>query len=225
MAFDEILMPTWASDITGGGPEFVTFRTTTRSGAETAVSVWNFPRSAWTLNSSAIRKTEYDQLFAFFVGRLGSANGFRFHDPRDYLIGRTAEEDEDGVITFTEAPVSTVQLTTETFQIVHPYTYGGTTVSPYVYKIVGDTLTDTAAEETDSTVRVYQADGTTEVTSGWTVNLTTGVITFSVAPGYLPKVSCEFHFMVRFDMDQLPTEYNQFLRSSSGVRLREIKHL
>ena len=94
-----------------------------------------------------------------------------------------------------------------------------------IYKINGNTLTNTTADETNSTVRVYQADGTTEVTSGWTVNLTNGVITFSVAPGYVPKVSCEFDFPVRFDTDQLPTSYEGFIRRATAVRLKQITQL
>jgi uncharacterized protein (TIGR02217 family) len=217
MAFVEVRLPENFTDISGGGPQFVTFRTTTRSGAETAVGVWNYPRFTWELNSAAITKAAYDELLAFYIARYGALDGFRFKDPRDYLICRDASA--------VEAPVSTVQLTTTTFQIVRPYTYGGVTISVPVYKINGNTLTNTVATQANSTVRVYQADGTTEVTSGWTVNLTTGVITFSVAPGYLPKCSCEFDWPVRFDTDQMPTSYAGFVRALSSVRLVEIKQL
>lgn len=221
MAFVEVRFPEWAENISGGGLEWATVRTTVRSGAEVANALWEFPRSAWVLDNSKIRKAEFDDLVAFAMVRVGPRDGFRFKDPRDYLIGRSTL---DGV-TFTEASVATVQLTTTTFQIVRPYTFSGVTASMPVYKINGTTLTNTVADETNSTVRVYQADGTTEVTSGWTVNLTNGVITFSVAPGYVPKVSCEFDFPVRFDADTLPTEYNGFVRGANGVRLRQIKQL
>ena len=217
MSFSEVRLPDWAESISGGGPGFVTFRTEVQSGAETAVSIWNYPKHSWILDARAINKSNYDELLAFFMNRAGSFGGFRFKDPRDYLIGR----DEDGV----ESPVATSQLTTTTFQIQRPYTYGGSTLNVPIYKINGNTLTNTTADETNSTVRVYQADGTTEVTSGWTVNLTNGVITFSVAPGYVPKVSCEFDFPVRFDTDQLPTSYEGFIRRATAVRLKQITQL
>lgn len=222
MAFVEVRLPDWAENISGGGPEFVTFRTTVRSGAESAVGVWNYPKHTWTLDARAITEDQFEYLLSFFINRAGSLHGFRFKDPRDYLIGRTYN-----ILTgvTTEAPVSTSQITGETFQILRPYSYGGATVNVPVYKINGDVLTDTAADQTDSTVRVYQADGTTEVTSGWTVNLTTGLITFSVAPGYVPKVSCEFDFPVRFDIDALPTSYQGFIRNANAVRLKQITQL
>jgi uncharacterized protein (TIGR02217 family) len=222
LSFVEVRLPDWAENISGGGPEFVTFRTTVRSGAESAVGVWNYPKHTWTLDSRAITEARYEDLLSFFINRAGSLHGFRFKDPRDYLIGRTYN-----ILTgvTTEAPVSTSQLTTTTFQIQRPYTHGGSTVNVPVYKINGTTLTNTVADETNSTVRVYLANGTTEVTSGWTVNLTTGVITYSVAPGYVPKVSCEFDFPVRFDIDSLPTSYLGFIRNANAVRLKQITQL
>lgn len=222
MSFLEVRFPTnCITDISGGGPEFVTIRTTVRSGKENAVSIWDYPRTPWILSSRQFTKAKYDELYAFFMNTRGAFHGFRFRDPRDYLVGRTTT---DG-ITFTEAPVSALQLTTTTFQIQKPYTYGGNTHNIPIYKIDGDNLADTAAEETDSSVRVYQADGTTEVTSGWTVNLTNGVITFSVAPGYVPKVSCKFDYPVRFDDDRLPTTLEGIINAASGIRLVEIKQL
>lgn len=217
MAFEEILFPNVFTVITGGGPRFVTFRTETRSGAETAVSVRNFPKFSWNGSASNITQAKFEELLSFFVGRLGSFNGFRFNDPRDYLIGRSVR----GV----EAPVATSQLTTTAFQIVRPYTYGAMTVNVPIYKIVADSLTNIISIGENSTVRVYQADGVTEVTSGWSVNVTTGVIIFAVAPGYVPKVSCEFHWPVRFDTDELPTTYTDFIIGANSVTLKQITQL
>lgn len=215
MAFHEIRLPLYWSEVDDSGPTYANLRTIVRSGAETSVALWEFPLRDWTLSARPLNKDRFDELVAFYHARGGDFHGFRWQDPRDYLVGRS----EAAV----ETPVATSTLTSTTFQIVRPYTSGGITKSQPVYKPNGDTLTNTVATQADSTVRVYQADGTTEVTSGWTVNLTTGVITFSGAPGYVPKCSCEFDWPVRFDIGRLPDSYTQFMRALNGVKLIELR--
>lgn len=198
MAFDEVRLPDDISQASQGGPEFNSLVVVTASGYEQRIQHWSQARMSWDLTYGVRTRAQVSAFNEFFRARAGKIRGFRFKDWTDFEI---------------EEPTSTEQLTTTTFQIQKVYSSGGIDVERTLQKIAGDDLSDTAADETDSTVRVFQADGTTEVTSGWTVDLTTGIITFSVAPGYVPKVTCEFDVPVRFDTDKV-----QYSIQGDGVR-------
>lgn len=208
MAFDEVRLPDDISHASQGGPGFNSVVIVTPSGSEQIVQQWEEARLEWDLQYGVRTQAQLESFIEFFRARRGKARGFRFRDWTDYQI---------------ETPVSAEELTTTTFQILKSYSSGGQTVTRTIKKIDGDTLSDTAADDSDSTVRVYQADGTTEVTSGWTVDLTTGIITFSVAPGYVPKVTCDFDVPVRFDTDRPVFSAEDAVRAISGIPVIEIQ--
>ena len=74
------------------------------------------------------------------------------------------------------------------------------------------------------TVRV--ALGTVEQMSGWTVDATTGVVTFNTAPatGVIIRAGFEFDVPVRFDTDMLDVTLDiERLGSITSIPLLEIR--
>jgi uncharacterized protein (TIGR02217 family) len=207
MAFDEVRLSDDISQASQGGPAFNTVVVVTSSGAEQRIQQWASARLSWDISYGVRTQAQLEDFIAFFRARRGKLRGFRFKDWTDFEI---------------ETPASSEQLTTTTFQIQKAYSNGGQTVYRSLKKIAGDTLTNTVATQANSTVRVWQVDGTTEVTSGWTVNLTTGVVTFAIAPGYVPKVTCEFDVPVRFDTDRPSFTCEDAVRAINGIPIVEL---
>jgi uncharacterized protein (TIGR02217 family) len=189
--FDEIQLPVGISRGATFGPMFSTTVVSMNSGAEQRIAQWARGRYQGEINMTERTPAQTFDLVAFFLARFGKARGFRFKDWRDYS---------------TEQPVpgtthDTLLLTSTTFQLQKAYTFGTFTSQRKIVKPVGDDPTNTAATQANSTVHIY--NGATEITSGWTVDLTTGIVTFSSAPGYLPAARFEFDTPVRFDCDPM----------------------
>jgi uncharacterized protein (TIGR02217 family) len=74
------------------------------------------------------------------------------------------------------------------------------------------------------TVKVYLAG--VQQMSGWSVNTTTGIITFTTAPGNGVAVSADYEFdvPVRFDTDRMAVTIEQInLHQWSGIPIVEIR--
>lgn len=211
MAFDEVRFPTDISHGALGGPMFATKVIVVDSGAEQRIGKWSQGRRRWDVAHALKNPTQAAALLDFFLCRQGKLRGFRFKDWLDYT---------------TDQPVAgtrhdCVSLTSTTFQLAKRYTSGAITHVRHIKKPAGDTLTNTAATQANSTVRIY--NGVTEITSGWTVNLTTGVVTFSGAPGYTPSARFEFDFPARFDTDEMRMALEDTnVRTWDGIPLVEL---
>jgi uncharacterized protein (TIGR02217 family) len=164
-----------------GGPMYQTVVVVTASGAEQRVQQWSQPRRRWEVRFEKKTGTAAVSLADFFIARGGKARGFRFKDWNDF----STADPSTGV----QTRHATAQLTTTTFQLQKAYTSGGVTVTRTIWKPVSGTVT------------VY--NGSTPVGSGFTIDYTTGVITFSSAPGYVPNATFEFDCCARFDTDEL----------------------
>lgn len=152
------------------------------------------PARQWTIGYEG-----YDlchEVRNFFHCRDGRQRGFRFKDWNDYLIDSSA-------------PVPAVELTATTFQIVRKYTDGLITKYENVTKpVIG-------------TVHVW--DGSSDVDpSEFTVDHTTGIITFDVNPSYAPAISCEYDHPARFTTRDLRVQATDSLRSIQRLGVLEI---
>lgn len=154
-----------------GGPMFQTIVVATGSGDEQRVGLWADARGKWDLSGALKKPDQRDALIAFFRARRGRLHGFRFRDYTDDSL--------------TLQP--TIALDALNFQIYKHYTSGSVTIDRKITKPIA------------ATIAVF--DGTTPVPSGWTLDDTTGILTFAVAPGYLPNVSGNFEVPCRFDTD------------------------
>ncbi|MGE0252402.1 MAG: DUF2460 domain-containing protein [Dongiaceae bacterium] len=198
MAFHEVQFPNDIAYGATGGPEFATSVVATASGFEQRNINWSSARGRWDVASGLKKQTQLDTLVAFFRARKGRAHGFRFKDWTDYKTTAQALGTGNGTIT--------------TFQLIRTYSSGGATDVRTITKPVA------------GTVKVYLAG--VQQMSGWSVNTTTGVITFTTAPGNNVAVSADYEFdvPVRFDTDRMAITIEQInLHQWSGIPIVEIR--
>lgn len=166
-----------------GGPGFKTTVIPLSGGKEKRNIEWARSRGNWDVGYGVQGKAAFDIVLDFFHVMEGKAHSFPFKDWSDFEIGVDATD--------TEQEVGLGDNIEKDFQIVRKYVAGSVTKDRIIEKPVS------------GTVRVFLA--TVEQFSGFTINLTTGIITFTVAPGVGVSVGviCEFDTPVRFDIDDL----------------------
>ena len=177
MTFHEVQFPTDIAYGAQGGPQYSTSVVITASGFEQRNSLWATSRMAWNVATGLKKQAQLDTLIAFFRARKGRAYGFRFKDWSDYQA--------------TAQAIGTGDSVTHTFQLVKNYTSGPASEIRTIKKPVA------------GTVVVYLA-GVMQ-SSGWSVDTTTGIVSFVTAPGTGVAVTADFQFdvPVRFDTDSL----------------------
>lgn len=198
MTFHEIQFPTDIAYGVQGGPQFSTAVAVTGSGFEQRNALWAASRGSWNAASGLKNQTQLDALVAFFLARQGRLYGFRFKDWSDYKGTGQAIGTGDG--------------SNKNFQLKKTYTSGPTAYTRIIKKPVA------------GTVKPYLA-GVLQ-TSGFTVNTTTGIVTFSTAPGSGVAVTADFEFdvPVRFDTDQMSVSLEQYaLGQWSGIPIIELR--
>ena len=152
--FHEVRFPDNIAYGATGGPEFATTVVATGSGHEKRNVNWAEARGRWDVASGLKKQAQIDELIAFFRARRGKAYGFRFKDWTDYkATGQLLGTGDDAQTQF---------------QLVKHYPSGSV--------IEVRTITKPVA----GTVKVY-LDGVEQL-SGWSVDTTTGLVTFSTAP-------------------------------------------
>lgn len=177
MAFHDIRFPDDISYGAQGGPEFSTTVVTVKSGQESRNQNWSQSRVKWDVSTAIKDKTDMQALLSFFRAREGRAHAFRFKDWTDFEAVAQNIGTGNGAIT--------------TFQLT---------------KLYNDGLIQTTRKITRpviNTTRIF-LNGV-EQFSGWTVNTSTGVVTFTTAPagGVVVTATFEFDLPARFDVDQL----------------------
>ncbi len=177
MAFHEIQFPPKIAYGASGGAEFNTSISTTFAGFEQRNINWQKSRGKWDISTGIKTKSDMDSVIAFFRARYGKAHGFRFKDWSDYQA--------------TGQVLGTGNGTQTAFQLVKNYISGAGSYAREIKKPVA------------GTVQIYL--NAVLQTSGFTINTTTGVVTFSTAPASGVVVSSDFEFdvPVRFDTDQI----------------------
>jgi uncharacterized protein (TIGR02217 family) len=138
---------------------------------------WSEARGRWDVASGLKKQAQIDELIAFFRARRGKAYGFRFKDWSDYKAGGQLLGTGDDAVT--------------QFQLVKHYPSGSVIEVRTITKPVADT------------VKVYLDD--VEQFAGWSVDTTTGLVTFDTAPvlGVEVTADLEFDVAVRFDTDHM----------------------
>jgi uncharacterized protein (TIGR02217 family) len=189
-----------------GGPGFSNLVLVTASGREQRLAYWEMPRRQWTISYSPREPATFQELYAFFIARMGNLRGFLFFDPAD----------NSSVVQGTETQHLTSQLTSNEFQLRKSYTSGGTTVYGKITKPVGTDQTNTAADPSNSTVRVFDPGGS-EILSGWTVDATTGILSFSSSPGFAPLATFSHLYAARFDTPQFTGSIDEVTFMSWGA--------
>lgn len=194
MAFDDVRLPTAISRGATGGPERRTDIVTTASGREERNSRWAHSRRRYNIGFGVKTIAQLQEVIAFFEGRRGKLHAFRFKDHADYksCAANALPQDSDQVLgTGTGAQAA--------FQLVKHY---GAPSRDYVRNITAPV---------SGTVLVA-VNGV--ATANFTLNATTGVITFnagSIPPnGATVTAGFEFDVPVRFDTDEITVNLSHF---------------
>ena len=168
------------------------------SGHEQRNANWSAARGKWNVASGLKHQTQLNTLIAFFRARKGRAYGFRFKDWTDYCATGQVIGAGDG--------------TNKSFQLIKTYTSGAGSEARTIKKPVQGTVVPYL-------VGVKQ-------TSGWSVDTTTGILTFITAPTQGVAVTADFEFdvPVRFDTDSMAVSIEQFdLHQWSDIPVIEIR--
>ena len=182
--FHEVRFPDNIAYGATGGPEFATTVVATGAGHEKRNVNWSEARGRWDVASVLKKQAQMGELIAFFRARRGKAYGFRFKDWTDHRA--------------TGQLLGTGDDTQTQFQLVKRYLSGSI--------IEERTVTKPAA----GTVRVYL--DAVEQLFGWSVDVTTGLITFTTAPALGVQITADFEFdvPVRFDTDHMAVTIETF---------------
>ena len=177
MSFHEVQFPPDIAYGATGGPAYATAVVEAGGGFEKRNVNWASARGKWNVASGLKNRSQLSALIAFFRARKGKAYGFRFKDWTDYQATAETIGTGDGAAT--------------AFQLVKAYTSGGVTETREINKPVA------------GSVKVYK--DAVEQLSGWTLDPTTGIVTFGVAPATDVVITADFEFDVpcRFDTDAM----------------------
>jgi len=193
MAFHEVQFPTGISKGSSGGPRRMTDVVTLRSGFEQRNAIWQHSRRSYNAGLGLQDIRDLYEALEFFEARRGKLHGFRWKDWADYK-----SKDPITATSATDITIGVGDANETSFQLVKTYSDGaGSYTRPIKKPVAG-------------TVKVA-LNGVVQ-TSGWTVDTTTGIITFSSAPGATVSVTAGFEFdvPVRFDQDQIMVNVEQF---------------
>lgn len=159
-----------------GGPEFATDLFLSPGGWEARQSHWPIRRGRWQVSFANRTQADIEPLLHFFWAvAVGRAYSFRFTDFTDYTFNN-AFALGDG--------------STSTFQLSKRYTYGDLVLSVPITKPRAASM-------------IVAINGVH--TSAWTVDETTGLLTFATPPfsGAVLAAAGEFDRVVRFGEDRL----------------------
>ena len=206
MAFYEIQFPVSISYHSGGGPRYSTAIVSTKAGYEKRNINWEYPLHVYDAAIGVRELSDLEDLIAFFHAMQGRAHGFRWKDWADYKSCKTKD-----TVSYNDQVIGTGDGSTTEFQLKKTYQVSSASLERIINKPVS------------GTVRIA-FDGT-EQTSGWSVDTTTGIVTFTSAPASGVQITAGFEFDVpcRFDTDILDTRIESYQLGSAQVPIVEIR--
>lgn len=207
MSFDEVQLPLRVSYGASGGPQFLTEIVTIQGGYERRNQRWSAARRKYDARTGVVSAGDAAVLLGFFQARAGRARGFRLKDWADFTSakdGRSAPSWDDQII-------GTGDGVKTQFQLVKHYGSAGVSVARAISKPVS------------GSVRVGVGD--VEYQTGWSVDTTSGVVTFTQAPanGAVIKAGFAFDVPVRFDTDRLMVQADDEALAKAEIPLIEVR--
>lgn len=195
MAFHEIRFPTNVSFGSMGGPERLTEIVTLANGFEERNTPWEHSRRRYDAGLGLRSLDDVEALLAFFEARRGRLHAFRWKDWSDCKSCRPSLD-----ISPLDQRIGVGDGVTTQFQLSRLYASGDATYLRPITKPVAGMVR--AAVAYDPKVEGEE----------FTVDATSGLITFTVAPDIGTVVSAGFEFDVpaRFDTDRIQTSVASF---------------
>ena len=210
-AFHEVLFPLDIALKSAGGPQRRTDVVVLGSGAEERNARWAHSRRRYDAGYGVKTFEALSQVVAFFEERRGRLYGFRWRDRLD-----NSSAAPDGAVSATDQAIGTGDGAANTFQLVKTY---GAAYAPYQRPI---------AKPVSGSVRVAVAGTEAAEGTDFSVDLTTGLVTFLA--GHVPATGAAvtagflFDVPVRFDTDYLEVDLSAFAAGAiPKIPLVEIK--
>jgi uncharacterized protein (TIGR02217 family) len=193
MAFDNVRFPVAISRGLAGGPERRTDVVMTASGREERNARWANSRRKYNAGYGVKSLDDIHAVVAFFEERRGRLYAFRFKDHTDFKSCKPSQ-----VVSAGDQVIGTGDGATKSFQLVKNYGTTRTYPRSITAPVAGTIL--------------VSVNGVT--TMQFTVDVTTGLITFNVGnippPAAVITAGFEFDVPVRFDTDQLKIHLAHF---------------
>lgn len=182
MSFHDVRLPPDVERGAQGGPGFKTTVIELANGKEKRNINWSQARARYNVAYGIMRRADYKAVLTFFYARRGKAHSFRFKDWSDFEMPRQN--------------IGTGTGSEDEYQIFRRYSSGSQNYDRIIEKPVA------------GTVQVWVNNVLLTITTDYTVNLLTGLITFVTPPtsGHAIEVACEFDVPCRFDKDEMETE-------------------
>ena len=192
MTFDNVRFPTSISRGSTGGPERRTDVVATASGREERNARWANSRRHYHAGYGMKSLDDIHALVAFFEERRGKLHSFRWKDFADYKSCAPSAQ-----IAATDQVIGTGDGSTRVFQLVKRY---GSGIRDYQRKV-------TAPVAGSAVIAVAGV-----ISTPVTVDVLTGLVTFTVAPasGAVVSAGFEFDVPVRFDTDAISINLAHF---------------
>jgi uncharacterized protein (TIGR02217 family) len=207
MAFHEVRFPDNISRGARGGPMRRTQIVTLASGREERNASWADSRRNYDAAYGIRRADDLAAVIDFFEARDGRLHGFRWKDWADYKSCPPSQPPAP-----TDQVLGIGDGVTDAFQLRKEYASGAQSYWRVIRKPVS------------GTVRVT-VNGN-ELLSGWSVDVSTGIVTFDTPPGDGEGVTAGFEFdvPVRFESDRLDVTLDiERLGSITSIPLIEIR--
>lgn len=188
MQFHDVRFPANLSFGASGGPERRTDVVSLANGFEERNTPWAHSRRRYDAGMGLRSMDDIDAVLAFFEARRGRMHGFRWKDWTDFQTGRPSRQ-----VDFEDEVIAIGDEVRSVFQLVKVYRSGTQTYARPVHKPVQGTLRIGLAGD-------EQSEGI-----DFTVDYTTGLVTFAHPPSVAVNVTAGFEFdvPVRFDTDQI----------------------
>lgn len=194
-----------------GGPKFNSVVTTVNSGYEYTNINWDQARHSYNVGMGVRTEDELYDLITFFKIVRGKGHRFRYKDWADYKTCAPS-----ATPTATDEVFGIGDGATTQFQLVKTYDLGGGLVN-----------IRTINKPVDGTVLVSLNDVTQTEGGGndYTIDYTTGIVTFNSAPGASVGVKWggEYDVPCRFDTDELQVSLDFYGYGSTEVNVIEVK--
>ena len=178
---DDVIFPLVLNEVSSA-PEFNTTITLMGNGAEQRIGNWQEARIVANASLGVRSLKDLKTLIAFFRARKGPLRGFLYKDMVDFKAAGDQFGTGDG--------------TTTAFQLKRIYSDTANTDSRKIYR------------PKTGTIQIYKDAVLQTVTTHYTINYTTGIVTFVTAPAAAAVLTWngEFYIPMRFADDRLPAD-------------------
>jgi len=187
MTVRDIRLPEEVEKGVQGGPGFKTNVSTLVSGHEKRNIDWSRARGEWDAAYGIQYKEDMEAVLELFYSSFGMAFGFRYKDWSDFEVGDDATDTPQALLPVGDG------IETE-FQSIKRYQFGAFFYDRVLTRLV-----------TDPAPRVFVDAVEQTITTHYTIDLNTGIISMVTAPAAAEVVGliAEFDVPVRFGIDQL----------------------